>query len=100
MSRITASLALALAEAEGVLEREGVLVLVGAQALEGAPVREGRLCKHLLSQLRGGVLAPRYYDYRGRVIIWLNCCFYLTLFYFIWLSPPRRWQLCMNLAIA
>ena len=88
MSRITTSLAPALVEAKGAPEREGVLVLVGAgvlvlvgaQALEGALVREGRLCEHRLSQLLGGVLAPRLCDYGGRVIIWLDRCFYFISF--------------------
>ena len=75
MLGITTSLAPALAEAKGPLEREGVLVLMGAQALKGAPVREGCLCEHLLSRLRGGVLASRYCDYGGRVIIWLIVVF-------------------------
>ena len=75
MSGITTSLAPALAKAEGVLERKGVLVPMGAQALKGAPVREGRLCEHPLSLLRGGVLAPRHCDYDGRMIIWLIIVF-------------------------
>ena len=71
MSGITASLAPALAEAEG------VLVPVGAQALEGALVREGQLREHQLSLLRGGVLTPRPYDHGSRVVTWLIVMFIL-----------------------
>ena len=92
MSETTASPVPALAKAGGPFEREGVLVLVLAQAREGVQVREGHLCEHLQSRLRGDDLAHRYCGYCYRMITWLDRCFY------IWLSPPLRWQFWMYLA--